>query len=207
MKYYSHILYFPDAYPFDNTNYRWQSFVGEFVRPIVEDIPDLYWFSYYTVRAHLRIYTDEYDRIRPKLELLRDQLGLIDKGEEKDMTLERDLGSDRFLSSERTDKNNTDRALLILKLLNAGCKLYMDTLVKDGKYWREEINKDINQNPFHSSSYSYIHLLHNLCKSDLLVYLYHDKNQLQILSHYYFGEAIHQGLISPQKVERHRIQA
>ena len=205
MKYYSHVLYFPETYPFDNKDFVWTSFVGEFIRPVVEDVSDLYWFSNYTTCARFRIYTDNYPTIKPKIESLRDSLGLIDNGYEKDLTLEQDLGANRFLSNERPDKDRTERAMLILKLLHAGCKLYLDTLVKDGKYWREEINNDLN-NPLGSSSYSYIHLLHNLCNSDVLVHLFHHKGRFRILSHYYLGHALHQGLIAPQDTEPHRIQ-
>ena len=204
MQYYSHVLYFPNSSLFDNDDFRWTTFVGEFVRPIVENISDLYWFSYYTTYARFRIYTNQYHIIKPRLESLRDSLGLIDKGEEKDLTLESDLGSDRYLSKERTDKTQTDRALLVLKLLNSGCKLFIDTLIKDGHYWKEELNNEIN-NPLGSSSYSYIHLLHNFCNSDVKVYLYQQNGNVDVLSYYYFREARRQGSITPQNVSEYNI--
>ena len=96
-RYYSHMLHFPNQKPFNNPDLRWPSFIGHFVQPIVSAHPGLlYWFSNYGAFARFRIYTADYEKIRPQLETLRDKLGLVDKGGEKDLTLEGDLGGARF---------------------------------------------------------------------------------------------------------------
>lgn len=205
--YHSHVLHFPNAKPFDRPEYRWASFVGEFVAPLVKlNLHQNYWFSYYTKFARFRILIDDYEKIKKPLEELRDALGLVDKGEEKDnFTLEGDLGSARFLGAERKDIKPEDRALKVIRLLNAGCDLFIDTLIKDGDYWREEICKNPN-NPFDSSSRSYIHLLHNLAQSDIEVYNFVQDQSIGTMSEYYFSHAVAECRIQPIYAVKNRIQ-
>ena len=97
MQYYSHVLHFPlGKKPFDKDAFRWPSFVGEFVIPLMKNRSDLYWFSYYTSFARFRVYTDDYGSLQAELEPLRDELGLVDKGEEKNETITGDLAKDRL---------------------------------------------------------------------------------------------------------------
>lgn len=207
MQYYSHVLHFPNSPPFDNNDFRWTSFVGEFVRPIVEDFSDLYWFSYYTTHARFRIYTDKYNEIQPELESLRDSLGLIDKGEEKDLTLEQDLGSPRFVGP---NSNSTpfNRALLILKSLRATCDLFIDSIFKrnDG-YWDFEENKEVEQNPTKTHLFSVNHLYHNITASPVLIATYKEENseQIKALSYYYFTNAVNSGKLDPLEVKSHQL--
>lgn len=187
---YSHVLNIPHAHPFDN-EHRWTTFLGEFVRPIVDGRDFPYWFSYYGDFARFRVYTED-ESVLDDIDRLMADLGLSyrqEKGErmEKDWTLEIDLGGARFLGSERLDVTSRQRALKVLGLVHAGAELFLHSLVRDGDYWREEICDDAN-NTFRSSSRSYIHLLHNLTQSSVCVILHQDSHgSPQVVSEYGFS--------------------
>lgn len=163
MNYYSHLLYFPNTYPFDKPEYLWPSFVGEFVVPIVAlGLHQHYWCSFYGNHGKLRIFTNQYDQLESKLIALRDKLGLIDRGEEKDLTLVGDLGNHRFLEPNLPNRTPENRALLILRYLQSVCDLYSDLLIKrpDG-YWEAEKSTN-EQNCGNSCLVSCMHLLNNI---------------------------------------------
>lgn len=190
MKHYSHVLNIPHAHPFDN-EHRWTTFLGEFVKPLVEGKNFLFWFSYYGDFARFRIYTEDYDST--ELDTLRKKFGITyrldDKGERMEAvyTLEGDLGSSRFLGAERTDVSSSERGLAVLRLVHAGAQLFLSTLVREGDYWREEICDD-NNNTYRSSSRSYIHLLHNLTQSPVCMILHQDSHgSPQVVSEYNFS--------------------
>ena len=170
---YSHILHIPKIHPFDGAS-RWTTFLGEFVKPIVDSRDFSYWFTYYGDFARFRPYTEDESVLSDIIDRaanlgFRHEIELNDKKE--NLTLEDDLGGGRFLGAERTDLKPLDRALKILNLVHAGAELFLHSLVRDGDYWREEICENPN-NPFDSASRSYIHLLHNLCASDVEVVSY-----------------------------------
>jgi len=172
MNYYSHVLYFPNQPPFDRPAERWASFVGHFVAPLVLPRPDLiHWFSYYVSCARLRIFTHDYESIRKDLEPLRDKFGLIDRDEEKDLTLVKDLGAARFLHPDRQDKKPEERALLVLNYLHSICRLHLDYLYQrsDG-YFQLERNSD-TENPDRHPWQSPHHLLCNIAQPILPIHV------------------------------------
>jgi hypothetical protein len=190
MTYYSHVLNIPHAHPFDN-EHRWTTFLGEFVKPLVEGREFLFWFSYYGDFARFRIYTEDYNST--ELDVLMSRFGftyrLDEHGNriEANATLEGDLGGERFLGAERTDVSSTERGLMVLRLVHAGAQLFLSTLVREGDYWREEICDNAN-NTYRSSSRSYIHLLHNLTQSPVCVILHQDSHgSPQVVSEYGFS--------------------
>jgi hypothetical protein len=143
----------------------------------------LYWFTYYGnhVRLRVRCTKCEHDSIQATVDAAMQALGLQYRKnaagvrEEVIYRLEEDLGGTRFLSQERLDLSPLERGLLVLNLLHAGGGLFINSLIKDGDYWREEINTDGN-NGLKSASRSYLHLLHNQAMSDIPVVLCQDKN-------------------------------
>jgi hypothetical protein len=172
MQYYSHVLHFPERKPFDRPDSAYWSFLGELVLPVVRlGLHRHFWFTNYGNHARFRVYTDQYDRLRPTLEARRDALGLVDRGEEKDLTLVGDLGHDRFLARSRTDKQPEDRALLVLRYLHAIAELVCDNLQQtDEGYWT--IEQSMNQeNPNGSNFESLHHLLCNSAKVPLFVHM------------------------------------
>ena len=190
MTYHSHVLNIPHSHPFDN-EHRWTTFLGEFVKPLVEGKDFLFWFSYYDDFARFRIYAENYDSA--ELDALMTKFGFTykldedGKREECPFTLEGDLGSSRFLGAERADISPTERGLMVLRLVHAGAQLFLRTLVRIGDYWREEICDNSN-NTFGSSSRSYIHLLHNLTQSPVCVILHQDSHgSPQVVSEYSFS--------------------
>jgi hypothetical protein len=122
-----------------------------------------YWFSYYTNCARFRVLTEDYEALRGPLEKLRDSLGLIDRGEEKEnFTLKGDLGHGRFLSEARNDKDSEKRAKKVLSYLNSVCDLYIDNLVLRGDgYWTIEKSTH-EENPLGNNFESLAHLLANI---------------------------------------------
>jgi hypothetical protein len=207
MKYYSHVLHFPNAKPFDNSEFRWPSFLGEFVKPFVDANPDvLYWFTFYTTCARFRILTDRYDALRDGIESRKSNLGLLDKGEEKDATLVGDLGNDRFIGPD-SRSTREQRAELILKSLCATANLIIDGLRKrpDG-YWEFERNENVNQNPDHSHLFSVVHLFHNMCASDAIAYHFLHCGTPNVMSYYYFHNALHQKRIAPTQTQQFKFK-
>ncbi len=161
MNYYSHILHFPNAKPFDRTEFRWMSFVGEFVAPLMRNQKDLYWCSYYGGFARFRLYTDCYDQIKPRIDSMCSTLGLTRDDSEKELTLVGDLGHSRFLASNSTS-NSQNRAELVLRYLHSVSELLVDSIQKgqDG-YWVLEKNTN-QENPHQNSFESLAHLLANM---------------------------------------------
>jgi hypothetical protein len=201
MNYYSHVLHIPDTPLFRDLERRWPSFVGAFVAPLVRDRQHLiYWFSYYTSLARFRVWTDRYDELRPDLERLRNELGLVDQLEEKGLTLEGDLGVARFIGPNTTS-NRTQRALKILHSLHSVCELVVDSVQQDGDgSWSFEANGDPQQNPIGNHFFSVTHLYHNLTGSPGLVIAFGQppNDRLNILSYYYFWNEVGQGNLPPE---------
>lgn len=145
--------------------------------------PDLlFWFTHYRDHAKFRVYTDQYDLLRPEFDALRDKLGLVDRGQEKELTLIEDIGGGRFIGPSSTSTPNR-RAELVLRSLCAVARLVVDSVVKeDDGYWRFEQNVDSTQNPDGSHFFSVTHLFHNMCASDAVVYLFQHGGMPQVLS-------------------------
>lgn len=172
MEYYSHVLYFPNGKPFDRSEFAYWSFIGELVLPVVQRrLHRHFWFTNYGNHARFRVYTDQYEALRPTIEDRSRELGLVDRGEEKDLTLVGDLGHDRFLAGGRTDKRPEDRALLVLGYLHAIAQLVCDNLQQtpDG-YWTIEQSMN-RENPNGSNFESLHHLLCNSAQVPLFVHM------------------------------------
>ena len=168
MPYYSHVLQFPELAPFDQETLRFSSFAGRFVRPVTAlGLHDKFWFSNYGSFARFRILTDKYAELEPHLIQLRDQLGLIDTGEEKELTLVGDLGHERFLPAAQIAFNPEQRAARIVNFLHATCLLYLECLVETPQgYWRIEENPH-PENPLKNTFQSIHHLFCNITQVPL----------------------------------------
>jgi hypothetical protein len=206
MPYYSHVLYFPNNKPFDNSEFKWPSFVGEFIKPIVElNLHEYYWFSYYTTCARFRILTNQYEQTQPHIEELTNQLHIEDKGEEKELTLEQDLACDRFIGNQSKSTPN-QRAMLILKSLESTCNLFIDSIYKreDG-YWAFEENQNTIQNPTRNHLFSVCHLYHNITGSPGIIASYKERksNSIKLLSYYYFENAKNSGKLDLEEYQYH----
>jgi hypothetical protein len=192
MKYYSYILEFPSTPPFDREEYRWPSFIAEFVAPLVRRRDPnhfLYWCSYYGATANFRIYTDQYEDVRGSLEAALIDLKLRDTGAEKDETLVNDLAKSRFIGPD-TKSNPQHRAELILQSLHSVCNLLIDSVVPvAGRYWQFEANGDTDQNPIGNHLFSVMHLYHNITRSQARIAVYKSQEKIDLLSYYYFHYA------------------
>jgi hypothetical protein len=115
--------------------------------------------------------TDQYDKLKPIIDQRCTALGLVDRGEEKNLTLLGDLGHDRFLARDRKDKKPEDRALLVLRYLHAVAELVCDNLKKgDDGYWTLEQSMN-RENPNGSNFESLHHLLCNMTQVPLFVHM------------------------------------
>jgi hypothetical protein len=198
-RYYSHVLHFPARKPFDREELRWSSFIGEFVAPLALGSPEmLYWFSDYTLCARFRVFTANYEGLRTRLEALRDKLGLQDDGTEKELTLENDLGVGRFWGPD-SKVTRSARAKTLLRSLKAGADLMIESVIQrsDG-YWEFEGNGDPGLNPISNHRFSVVHLFHNMMNSKARVFAFQDaQGRLDLLSQYYFADAMNRKIISP----------
>lgn len=172
MPYYSHVLRYPPASPFDREDWRFSSFVGRFVRPLIaHKLHDKFWFTDYGTFARFRVLTNRYAELERHLTKLRDDLGLVDTGEEKTLTLEQDLGGARFLPPASQGITPTERATQIMDFLHATCILYDHCLVEHpGGYWAAETNPH-QENPRQSTFESVHHLFCNITHVPLDVYV------------------------------------
>lgn len=170
MQYYSHVLYYPTQKPFDRPESAFFSFVGELAIPIAAlKLHEHFWFTHYGNHLKFRVLTDKYAAMKTTIDTLTTQLGLVDRGDEKTLTLVQDLGHDRFLAPTRTDKTPADRALLVLRYLHSIAELVCDNVVKaaDG-YWHLEQSMN-RENPNGSNFESLHHLFCNSTQVPLFV--------------------------------------
>ncbi len=183
--YHAFELQFPAARPYDVDEYRWATFVGEFVRPIAEQYSNLlYWTSYYTKYAEFKVLTDDILQVQPKLDDL-ERSGFVVK--KLGRTLEEDLGGGRFIGPN-SNSTPSRRAERILRSLKAVCDLLVDSVYKraDG-YWAQEESGDRVQNPIGNHFFSVTHLYHNITAADGLIYPFMTPNlQLHLPSYYYY---------------------
>jgi hypothetical protein len=65
--YYSHVFDLPVRPPFDRPDSRFTSWIGEFVKPLAETgLCGRFWFTYYGDHVKFRVYTDQYEALRPR---------------------------------------------------------------------------------------------------------------------------------------------
>lgn len=176
MKYRSYYLeYDPQQAPWDQQHYRMYTFWGNLVRPIATDQPtSLLWATHYNSQSHhfeFRVNTEQPDATDDRVRELCDKWRLKYDDEKIQSDLPGNLGHSRFLAAERNDKNDYDRALLVLKYLDAISRLVVDQVVPvDDKYWRLEKN-DHSENPLGNGFESLAHLLANMTGFEFDVFL------------------------------------
>jgi len=193
-RYFAYSLQFPSAFPYDKAEYRWTTFVGEFILPVYVQNPQLlYWASYYENTAEFKMYTDDASAIQAQLNSFQ-QDGFVVTPLQR--TLEEDLGGGRFLGPH-SRSTATRRATLILQSLKCVCDLLIDSIYKRGDgYWAFEENADKPQNPIGNHLFSVTHLYHNITASQCRVYPFTTPDgSFHVLSYYNFHNALNQGLI------------
>ncbi len=191
-QYFAYSLQFPNSFPFDKAEYRWTSFVGEFIRPITEQNPELlYWTSYYGETAEFKMYVDDSSQAQPQLDSFG-RRGFVISPLQR--SLDEDLGSDRFLGPQSAS-TATRRATLILRSLKSVCDLLVDSVFKrDDGYWMFEENSNKRSNPIGNHLFSVTHLYHNITDSQCRVYPFITPDgSFRILSYYDFHNGINQG--------------
>jgi len=157
LTYYSHVVSIADTPPYDQPAYRALTWVGQFVKPIVEkQLHDHYWFSFYGDHAKLRIWTtsDKHDALVPEIEKLLENPALSQRLDatgqpvEVGLTLVDDLGSDRFRPRDCSPDRQLERAIKILTVLHSLCDLVIHSLqaTQDGHCFIEGNDNHI-QNP------------------------------------------------------------
>jgi hypothetical protein len=195
--YHAFSLEYPESKPYDNEGFRWTTFLGEFVRRIAANRPDvLYWTTHYGHFVEFKVLTDDLSGIQNEIDQLQ-AIGFTVKDLQR--TLEEDLGSPRFIGAS-SPSNKTQRANLILNSLKSVCDLMLDSIVKrsDG-YWEHEPCGDKFQNPIGNHMFSVTHLYHLIASADVLVcpFITHD-SRLHLLSYYYYE--LNKNVIGPHAV-------
>jgi len=124
----------PDARPFDREENWFESFLGNFVVPIIETTQlKRYWFSRYRddnlgKHARFRFYTNSYTKLETRIKELLDEFNLIKLNDEENYNTDNDLGSIRFLGENMNNQDKSERANLIYDFLYATSRLYIHTL-------------------------------------------------------------------------------
>jgi len=168
---YSYILTFKNEPPFDrDPETTWNSFLGEFVKPIAERFPDLlFWSSFYDDHAAFRVHSDSEDAQRFIEDKIASAPLIFDPQEEIGVTLLLDLGHPRFVNHSLGGEAIQRRADLTLSFLCSTTRLYLDGLILDGKgYWSYQITKD-DQNPEGHNFQSVHHLFCNISRVPTMI--------------------------------------
>lgn len=183
--YHAYSFQYPTTHPYDNPDYRWTTFLGEFVHPVSTNRPEvLYWATHYGPTVEFKVFTDDLSGIESEINQLKATGFTITA---LNRTLEDDLGSPRFIGPA-SQSTRTNRSTLILKSLKSVCDLMLDSIVKrpDG-YWEHEECGDKLQNPIGNHMFSVTHLYHLIASTDALVHPYVTPDDtLHLMSYYYY---------------------
>ena len=169
---YSYVLHFPNNHAsFGDMHHRWQSFLGEFAKPIAEKFPDLlFWSSYYYSAAKFRVESDSEEVHKFIEQKIKDTGLLFNPDEEKNDTLVGDLGAARFIDQNLGAEAVQRRADLVLKFLCATARLYSDGLVKvNATHWEYRLTPS-DQNPLGNNFESLAHLVANVSRFEFDVF-------------------------------------
>jgi hypothetical protein len=167
----SYVLRLPNTPPFDrDRESRWRSFLGEFVRPIANDFPDLlFWCSEYDGEVRFRVDSDS-PEVHKSIETGIKDLKLdFDPTQEEVETLLSDLSKDRFANQSLDDSARERRAKLTLKFLCSTVRLHLDSLIRgDGQYWEYQPTPD-QENPLGNNFESLCHLVGNITRFEFVL--------------------------------------
>ena len=183
--YHAFSFQYPSTHPYDQSDYRWTSFLGEFVLRVGSNSPNLlYWASDYGSTVEFKVLTDDLTSVSKEIDKLK-ACGFVVN--DLNRTLEDDLGSNRFIGPDSTS-NKTQRAMVVLKSLKAVCDLMLDSIIKrpDG-YWTQETCGDKKQNPIGNHMFSVMHLHHLIANADALICPFVTADsKFHLLSYYYY---------------------
>lgn len=172
MRYYSHVLRCGSASAIVNTPHAYAAWLGDFVMPLRNlYLHDKLWFTQYGDHYKLRMWCDEnsYATIKPRVDTLMSALAIeFDPlhALESCLTVEQDLGNERFLESGRHSNVNerNKRAMLVLGYLDSIGSLVLDSLHRQNGHWAFEKTKH-EENPVDSAFDSLVHLYGNMTDS------------------------------------------
>ena len=169
---YSYVLHFPEKHPlFADMPRRWQSFLGEFVKPIADEYPELlFWCSYYYTAAKFRLRSENDDVHKFILQRIKNSGLDFDPKEEESHTVIGDLGAPRFVDQALGAEAIQRRADLVMKFLCSTVRLYLDGLVKvDERHWEYRVTPN-NENPLGNNFESLAHLVANISRFEFDVF-------------------------------------
>jgi len=185
-------LALPDQKPFDRDNW-FESFVGNFVRPILDTGKiHQYWFSRYgragARKIRFRFSLDNYGDVEPLVNQLITTLSLMDLKDEEGYNWIDDLGGERFLQNNQRQTNQNERAQLVLDYLHSVSRLFVDSISHSDneRYFYQERNTN-NNNPHGSIFESLHHLFCNMTDVTTVVVEGELDGQHVFLSEFYFG--------------------
>ena len=169
---YSYVLRFPQNHPsFDDIEHRWQTFLGEFIKPIADKYPELlFWTSFYGDHAKFRVHSENQQVHESARQMIQNTGLAFNPAEENDLTLHGDLGSPRFIDQALGQNAIEQRANLVLKFLCSTVRLYLDGLVKiDARHWQYRLTHD-RENPLGNNFESLAHLMANISRFEFDVF-------------------------------------
>lgn len=160
-------LSIPNNKPFDRGDW-FEAFVGNVVLPLLQTgLVDSFWFTRYQDQngkhARVRIKTEDYAVLKPHVDALIAQYGLMDVADEEAYDGGEFRGP-RFVGQNSRNVVPEERQELIWKFLHAASALYCDTFShKDAdSYWYRELNHDRGNNIDGDTIESIHHLFCNM---------------------------------------------
>ncbi|MBT7040394.1 MAG: hypothetical protein HN921_11185 [Bacteroidetes bacterium] len=172
----------PDKHPFNREDWYWQAY-GEIILPIVQNNRlKRFWFTRYgalnhkphlLLRYEAKKMVKKFHGIKPSI---HHEYNLVD-----------DLGSPRFLGTNRQSSDASQRANLIFDFLHMTANLTLSQLSHkdDQKYWVTEKSADLGNNHFGSPLESIHHLFCNSSATPTAVAMVQIPNNQQKTSSIY----------------------
>ncbi len=162
---------------FDNPDYRWTTFVGAFLTPILRDraVVGFMFLDHAMADYELRLAVTDYKPVEDRLRRHAHALGILIQGNPTDVhTIGKNtFGEVRFMEQNRLADADAAarRATLIFQAMHAACELFIDTLIPHGNYWRTEPNGHQQHNPRGNMFESMVHLYSNMSGADFDVFV------------------------------------
>jgi hypothetical protein len=180
---------------FDLPQFRWETFVGEFLAPLARDpaTEGFVFLNHQPKNYELRFASKDFERIEEEMGKRQLTLGIetLAKPAEGDTSnVGTAFGGGRYLAPDRMGEHEASerRSELVFDLLHAGCALYLDNLVKEGARWRAETNIGEGQNPLGNTFESMLHLISNFsgAKFDVFI-MQNDPKTLKLATAWMIG--------------------
>ncbi len=157
-------IWVPKRAPYNHVTHGWSTIVGDFVKPLVAAHPGIrVWFLREGPWWQLCFAALDLVAANQTIRRIARQKRFSIKRYIRGSTLGGALGGSRWLPRAKQGKKaERQRSCLLTEACHAVCSVYLDSLVKRGKYWVVESPQCARQNPHGNLFESFMHLVANI---------------------------------------------